>query len=210
MERELLSKKELLELTGISYGQLYRWKRKKLIPEEWFIKKSSFTGQETFFPKELILQRIEKIKNMKDDLQLDDLADFFSPIPANIKMNRSELMKHNIVALSTLETLNVRGEENFSYNQVLSLYVIDKILETGMLSSDESVSLMKVFEETGDEITRENWDFLFCRKRGVSIILLVVSGLKMVVENDLKIILRVNLQKYSEELKLKLNIEENI
>lgn len=28
MDRDYISKKELLELTGISYGQLYRWKRK--------------------------------------------------------------------------------------------------------------------------------------------------------------------------------------
>ena len=51
---ELISKKELLQQTGISYGQLYRWKREKLIPEEWFIKQSSYTGQETFFPREQI------------------------------------------------------------------------------------------------------------------------------------------------------------
>lgn len=49
MEEQLISKKELLEETSISYGQLYRWKRKNLIPEEWFIRKSTFTGQETFF-----------------------------------------------------------------------------------------------------------------------------------------------------------------
>lgn len=49
MEEQLISKKELLERTSISYGQLYRWKRKNLIPEEWFIRKSTFTGQETFF-----------------------------------------------------------------------------------------------------------------------------------------------------------------
>ena len=55
MEEKLISKKDLLELTGISYGQLYRWKRKKIIPEEWFIKKSVSTGQETFFPMEKIL-----------------------------------------------------------------------------------------------------------------------------------------------------------
>ena len=54
MQNESISKKELLELSKISYGQLYRWKRKNLIPEEWFIKKSTFTGQETFFPKEKI------------------------------------------------------------------------------------------------------------------------------------------------------------
>ena len=34
MDETLISKKELLDLTGISYGQLYRWKRKGLIPED--------------------------------------------------------------------------------------------------------------------------------------------------------------------------------
>jgi len=62
-----ISKKELLSTTGISYGQLYRWKREKLIPEEWFVKQSSYTGQETFFPKDKISNRIEFIMNMKDE-----------------------------------------------------------------------------------------------------------------------------------------------
>lgn len=74
MEQELLSKKELLERYGISYGALYRWKRKGLIPEEWFIKKSTVTGQETFFPKLLICERVEMILGQKDDLSLDELA----------------------------------------------------------------------------------------------------------------------------------------
>ncbi|MTL48522.1 DUF4004 family protein, partial [Turicibacter sanguinis] len=66
MEESLISKKELLQLTNISYGQLYRWKRKNLIPEEWFIKKSVSTGQETFFPRKEILERIERILELKD------------------------------------------------------------------------------------------------------------------------------------------------
>ena len=74
MEQELLSKKELLERYGISYGALYRWKRKGLIPEDWFIKKSTVTGQETFFPKVLICERVEMILGQKDDLSLDELA----------------------------------------------------------------------------------------------------------------------------------------
>ena len=65
MSEELISKKDLLELMNISYGQLYRWKRKKLIPEEWFIKKSVVTGQETFFPKDRIIERINKIIELK-------------------------------------------------------------------------------------------------------------------------------------------------
>lgn len=90
METDFISKKEVLELTGISYGQLYRWKRKNIIPEGWFIKKSSYTGQETFFPREKMLARIDAIKEMKDDYSLDELSDFFSPNPARI-----EVMKKN-------------------------------------------------------------------------------------------------------------------
>ena len=74
-EENLVAKKEVLRQTGISYGQLYRWKRKGLIPEAWFVRRSTFTGQETFFPRDKILERIERIKSMKDTHPLDDLAD---------------------------------------------------------------------------------------------------------------------------------------
>ena len=33
---DLISKRELLERYGVSYGALYRWKRMGLIPEDWF------------------------------------------------------------------------------------------------------------------------------------------------------------------------------
>ena len=74
MDEKLLSKKELLERYGISYGALYRWKRKGLIPDEWFIKKSTVTGQETFFPEKLICERVEMILSKKEDVLLDELA----------------------------------------------------------------------------------------------------------------------------------------
>lgn len=70
----LISKKKLLEKYKISYGALYRWKRKGLIPDEWFIKKATVTGQETFFPEKLVCERIEMIQNMKSDASLDELA----------------------------------------------------------------------------------------------------------------------------------------
>lgn len=74
MADEWISKKELLSEAHISYGQLYRWKRKGLIPETWFIRRSTFTGQETFFPRSAILDRIRWIQSMKPEIPLDDLA----------------------------------------------------------------------------------------------------------------------------------------
>ena len=73
-DQNLISKKDLLSKYGISYGALYRWKRKGLIPEEWFIKKATSTGQETFFPAKLVCERIELIQDQKEDILLDELA----------------------------------------------------------------------------------------------------------------------------------------
>lgn len=89
----LISKKELLEMTGISYGQLYRWKREGLLPEEWFIKQSSFTGQETFFPRDQVVSRVRAILGMKDNYSLEELAD--------ILMTRSDA----IIDLETLKRI---------------------------------------------------------------------------------------------------------
>ena len=76
---DLISKKELLAVTGISYGQLYRWKRERLIPEEWFIRQSAYTGQETFFPRQQILSRVQTILDAKDKYSLEELANLLSP-----------------------------------------------------------------------------------------------------------------------------------
>jgi len=82
---QYISKKDVLEAMGISYGQLYRWKRKGLIPETWFIRRSTFTGQETFFPREKIVARIQRIKDMKDEHALDDLAEVITE-RVNVKL----------------------------------------------------------------------------------------------------------------------------
>ncbi len=77
MEHELISKKELLQRYSISYGALYRWKRKGLIPEDWFIRKATVTGQETFFPERLICDRVEMILEQKEESSLDELSEQF-------------------------------------------------------------------------------------------------------------------------------------
>ena len=73
-EKKLISKKELLARFSISYGALYRYKRKGLIPEEWFIKKAAPTGQETYFPEELVCERMALILAARDESSLEKLA----------------------------------------------------------------------------------------------------------------------------------------
>lgn len=108
MEQILISKKELLKKYSISYGALYRWKRKGLIPEDWFIKKATVTGQETFFPKELICERVELILNQKEDFSLDDLSKQFN----------EEADKKSFLILNT-----VFGEKRFNFSDIRSVFI---------------------------------------------------------------------------------------
>jgi hypothetical protein len=107
----LISKKELLERYHISYGALYRWKRKGLIPDEWFLKKATATGQETFFPEKLVCERIERIQSMKEDVLLDELAKQFS----------GEEKKNEFLVLQT-----EFGEKSFRMCDVKSIALTDK------------------------------------------------------------------------------------
>lgn len=59
-------------------GQLYRWKRMGRIPEDWFIRRATYTGQQTFFLRRLILERIETIQCLKDRYSLEKIAELLS------------------------------------------------------------------------------------------------------------------------------------
>jgi len=104
-----ISKKELLLETGISYGQLYRWKREGLIPEDWFEKRSSFTGQETFFPRRLVLERVEAIQSMKDGLSLSEIRDLLNAVPRQTDL-RQTLLETGSMDADFIDSLAVELE----------------------------------------------------------------------------------------------------
>ncbi|BBH23029.1 hypothetical protein Back11_43740 [Paenibacillus baekrokdamisoli] len=206
MEEELISKKELLELTGISYGQLYRWKRKNLVPEDWFIHKSAFTGQETFFPKQRMLARIDKIINMKDGMTLDELADMFSSVPALLSISKIELIERNIVSKISVEYAeqHIGQSDIYNFEQIMYLYLLDHCLHTGEMNLDEGKYMLRTLEEHYSKFEGRNCDLIFIRKMGVSAFFLMSAGSELYFESGAKIILRVNVNKSMEELKLKI------
>jgi len=113
MDQTYISKKELLEIFGISYGALYRWKRMGLIPEDWFIRRSTSTGQETYFRREQIIPRMEQI--LERSASLEDLANKINPTeqetPKPILLIRNQYGVHRF-PLDELEAVSlVLGED---------------------------------------------------------------------------------------------------
>ncbi|QAT41324.1 DUF4004 family protein [Clostridium sp. JN-9] len=210
MEDNLISKKELLELTEISYGQLYRWKRKKLIPEEWFIKKSSFTGQETFFPKEKILLRIEKIKSLKEDLPLDVLAEKLTSNPININITKDELIKRNIVTKQSLKVFNDNfGEiKEFNFESMILVKTLDKLLNSALVSLDEAKLSINTLKENYNNLQNVNFYMLIIRKLGVTNCILISDFKNIYLDSSSKLVCRIGIQEIISELK-EYNIESD-
>jgi hypothetical protein len=207
MDENLISKKELLEITGISYGALYRWKRKNLIPEEWFIRKSTFTGQETFFLRDKILDRIAKIQEMKEDLSLDDLAGIFSPSLTSKSLSKDELIKRNIVNRSTIDFLvRLYGSiEIFPFEKILYARILDKALQSGDISLEEGKLLLETLEEHYKKYEGKDCELVFLRKMGISTCFLVSSPCEFYFEAGAHIVSKISIANCIEELKINLS-----
>ncbi|MBE6626472.1 MAG: DUF4004 family protein [Ruminococcaceae bacterium] len=133
---ELISKKELLEKYGISYGALYRWKRMGLIPEEWFEKKSAVTGQETYFPREAVCERIEMILEKKDSMSLENIAE-------EIKGNSQELPR-------VLRIVWDGGTTQIPLSKIHSIVVVDQNEDSADIVADLSSVLGKTADISVD------------------------------------------------------------
>lgn len=207
VEVELISKKELLQLTNISYGQLYRWKRKNLIPEEWFIKKSVSTGQETFFPREQILERIAKIIELKDQVSLDELSEIFSPKVEEPSFEGTHLVEKNIVTQQGLVLFqSMVGEPaNLSdLKQVLIVKILDENVVTGKITFDEGKLIWQFLNHHYSKFKGNQASILLMRHLGLPLVIGVLNREMVIFDERDKLILEIEVMKELGEIKLAL------
>jgi hypothetical protein len=151
---EEISKKDLLLETGLSYGQFYRWKRMGLIPEAWFHRRSTFTGQETFLPRKKVLERIHRILGLKDQYSLDDLALMLSPDARIGSYPLEEILRAGLAhaqSWALLPKLEAQGELRFL--DLVCLSVIEQLLNAGIstgIIQQAAQLLLKDFYKLGE------------------------------------------------------------
>jgi hypothetical protein len=207
VDTELISKKDLLLNAGISYGQLYRWKRKGLVPEDWFIRKSTFTGQETFFPRDKMLARIEKIKTLKDeDASLDEIADAVSPSLAEVSLALPQVRERGLVsaeALSLFEEEVCDCDEPLAFGEIVSLAAVDSLLKTGDVTLEEGRTVLSALRENYPAFDGDA-DLIFVRRMGLALSLLVTSSAEVRFEPSARVVTRLNLAECAEALRAKI------
>ncbi len=152
MDEDLITKKELLELTGISYGALYRWKRMKILPDAWFIHRATTTGQETFFPREKVLTRVREIQQLKDKMSMEEIARHFSPGSyGTVSVTAAEAAEMRIAPPPVInQFLALHPTQEFAYPDLLELFIFSELLQAGSLSRDEAMEAAEAAADTGD------------------------------------------------------------
>lgn len=210
-ESDLLAKKDLLALTGISYGQLYRWKRQNLIPESWFIKQASFTGQETFFPKEKILKRVGAILKLKDQYSLEELAEIFTPELANkvfpaSSVRQVEGLNPNLVELF----LEVLEKDNFTFRELLFVYALTEIDRRLHLEEAVRVELAASIKTWLPQLKSSNYQLFICQTKEQKFSLLADEDSTILPDHGSVVLSSLKLNDLASELRSKLTGLEEV
>ncbi|HHX11756.1 MAG TPA: DUF4004 family protein [Clostridiales bacterium] len=199
-----ISKKDLLKETGISYGQLYRWKREGIIPEEWFIKQSAFTGQETVFPKRQIINRIKAIQELKDKYTLEELARILSPEIAERYFTTDDLEIIEEIQKNLIPAF-VQGfdKNSFTFIEVLIMIALSELRTNTDISLGQIIEMVEGLKDYLAQIKSTGFILIVFDRSNDYYGTLYEEQAQVFIDSRLKIIRRIHLNEISNKLKLK-------
>lgn len=200
-----ISKKELLVLTKISYGQLYRWKRMNIIPEEWFIKKATPTGQETFFDRDKILERIQFVLSKKDEVSLEDIAAMLNRSDHEY-VQMSDDIDDSVVSQYTKDVFYSLYDEDITVTdkELLIMAIIQHYLVKSIITLEELKLMIPLIEGHFKELQEDNSKILLFRKLGVSFVVGCKDMREVMVDATAMKIAQVDIAKELKSIQMKM------
>ncbi len=197
-----ISKKELLETAQISYGQLYRWKRKKIIPESWFIKKAVRSGQETFFPRKEILERIALILSYKEGTSLDALAQLFNPESESVVVDVVQLIHQGYITEEgrmNYEALYGK-RDTFDKQDVVAIKLIQDYYLQQQITQKEVLQLIQFIRNHKEVMCREQSAVYLIRHEGGSLVVGSEVEEAIVWEETVTVVLMIHVERMIREM----------
>ncbi|MBV4343481.1 YhbD family protein [[Clostridium] innocuum] len=199
-----ISKKDLLKTTGISYGQLYRWKREGLIPEEWFVKRSSPTGQETYFPQEKILKRIHAIQQLKDSYSLEELARILTPEVSNRLFCEEDLEHFDELDIDVAaDFMDAMSKDSFVFLEVLVMIALSQAMVDSAITEEERTHAVSLLSKRMSELHSADYVLELLQAQGHLYVLLKKEGSEVYLDDGLVAIRSIHLNELSNAIKLK-------
>jgi hypothetical protein len=202
---EEISKKDILRETGVSYGQFYRWKRMALIPEAWFRRRSTFTGQESFLPREKILERIRRIQELKDRYSLDDIAEMLSPDAVRRSYSPAEVESMSWLSPQAKGlTREITGRDEWDFLDILCARMVGQLLEIRDVTQPVVRLAATVLLDRYDELDQTTSERVLVVATRDDTMLAALHAGACLFDRDTKVIVEINLGRLAEEVKVRL------
>ena len=199
-----ISKKDLLKTTGISYGQLYRWKREGLIPEEWFVKRSSPTGQETYFPQEKILKRIHAIQQLKDSYSLEELARILTPEISNRLFCEEDLEHFDELDIEVAaDFMDAMSKDSFVFLEGLVMIALSQAMVDTAITEEERTHAVSFLSKQMSEMHSADYVLELLQAQGHLYVLLKKEDSEVYLDDALVAIRSIHLNELNNAIKLK-------
>ena len=199
-----ISKKDLLKTTGISYGQLYLWKREGLIPEEWFVKRSRPAGQETYFPQEKILKRIHAIQQLKDSYSLEELARILTPEVSNRLFCEEDLEHFDELDIDVAaDFMDAMSKDSFVFLEVLVMIALSQAMVDSAITEEERTHAVSFLSKRMSELHSADYVLELLQAQGHLYVLLKKEGSEVYLDDGLVAIRSIHLNELSNAIKLK-------
>jgi len=136
-----ISRIDLLGETAVSHGRFYRWKRMRLTLEAWFHRRSTFTGQGTFLPRQKALDRIRQIRELKSRYPLDRTARMLWPDVVERCYDPADLAAMDWISARAQALFPAPGAQNrpAGFLELLCWSAIEHLLAVGSVPDDQIV-----------------------------------------------------------------------
>jgi hypothetical protein len=202
---EEISKKDILRESGVSYGQFYRWKRMALIPEAWFRRRSTFTGQESFLPRGKVMERIRRIQELKDRYSLEEIAEMLSPDSVERTYSPAEVASMGWLSPQAKEFVGAMAERGeWRFLDILCAKMIDELLAGHQANEDDirlaASVLLRRFGGLNDAAGERH---LTLARRDTTTIAALHQG-TCLFDQNVRVIAEINLGRLAEDVKVRL------
>lgn len=174
-----------------------------LIPENWFIHKATETGQATYFLKDKILPRIDRIKELKGELSVEQMQELFSANVESFKIPLKDFIDLDIVGKMSLTAFtSVFPDKNMlDFNDVFGMYVVDHLMKLSGIYLEDAKQVLRLLCRYLSVEASKDYQLLLLRKMGVPMTVLVSGEDQILLEDNTEIIACANLVEFEEALK---------
>lgn len=169
------------------------------------MKQSAFTGQETFFPREKMLKRVEAIQALKDDLSLEEIAKLLSPELSDRLFQNEDLTAIDELDKSVVESFNKQlGKNTFTYFEVLLMQAFSIFKnESEELPESELNSMILSVKDWFRHISGTSYTLVFLEKGGCMYVMIHQLQAQVLMDARFKVLRSFQLDELSDDIKMK-------